>query len=446
MKDRDTREFFAGEINLEPHEAIFADYDADGSIDCDDYRDLKDEALDDLPPVPAFPCNQQAVEVGDFLEMGVGSGDKGQIKTLALYLDNDSTEVRDVYYQLEYDTTVIKLTGKAVTARTQGFTILESCCDEFARIGLAGGAGSISCAHGSIMDLTFTVKADAPDGSSHITLTQGALADTLSDPFRHHHLRGKFFVPSAPPVSIVCTPVSDTSLVRGDTLRFNTTLTNHYWQGVTASVFMYGTVTPEGMDPFLVVDTTHVFIPQGARVKSMTEIEVPQYAPLVHYEFTGYVCEASNVYDTDTFGFSVTDTLGIMGGGGPDLATAGEGWRLVSGWFGEESKDAEKELSSSELPTSFALSQNYPNPFNPVTEIIYFVPEDETSGVPVELLIYDMRGRLIKKFEEGMKLPGQHSIVWDGKDSRGAQAGSGIYFYLLTAGDYEATRKMLLVR
>jgi hypothetical protein len=106
----------------------------------------------------------------------------------------------------------------------------------------------------------------------------------------------------------------------------------------------------------------------------------------------------------------------------------------------------DKDAPGSELPKSFTLSQNYPNPFNPVTEIVYFIPEKEAVGVPVKLVIYDMRGRLIKKFEEGMKLPGKYSIVWDAKDSRGAQAGSGIYFYLLTSGEHELTRKMLLVR
>ncbi len=81
-----------------------------------------------------------------------------------------------------------------------------------------------------------------------------------------------------------------------------------------------------------------------------------------------------------------------------------------------------------------------------MTEIVYYIPEDEEGGIPVELEIYDMRGRLIRSYHEGMKLPGRYSIVWDGKDSRGVQTGSGIYFYLLAAGEYHAARKMLLVK
>jgi hypothetical protein len=436
--------YLAGEIELEPHEEVFADYNSDGLITCNDYQVMWNVA-DELPPIQQLPCIQNVVGVGDLVEMSVGAGNKGQVVTLPLYLENDSTEVRDLYYSIEFDTTAIKLTGESLTPRSQGYTIFEECCGDVRPIGLLGGENAISCGHGSVMNLTFTVKNDAPDGSYHITLSKGALGDSLSEPFPHWHLRGKFFIPSAPPVSIVCTPVSDTGLVRGDTLRFNTTLTNHHWQGVTASVFMYGTVTPEGMNPFLVVDTTHVFIPQGARVKSVTEIGVPQYAPLVHYEFTGYVCEASNVYDTDTFDFSVTDTLGKMGAR-PGLASAGEGWKLLSGWFGEATPLQGQMSSNSDLPRSFALSQNYPNPFNPVTEIVYFIPERETSGVPVELVIYDMRGRLIRKFSEGTRKPGKHTIIWDGKDSRGGHVGSGVYLYLLKAGEYEGTRKMVLMR
>jgi flagellar hook assembly protein FlgD len=81
-----------------------------------------------------------------------------------------------------------------------------------------------------------------------------------------------------------------------------------------------------------------------------------------------------------------------------------------------------------------------------VTEIVYFIPERETSGVPVELVIYDMRGRLIRKFSEGTRKPGKHTIIWDGKDSRGGHVGSGVYLYLLKAGEYEGTRKMVLMR
>lgn len=52
----------------------------------------------------------------------------------------------------------------------------------------------------------------------------------------------------------------------------------------------------------------------------------------------------------------------------------------------------------------------------------------------------------MKKNDEGVRKPGRHSITWDGRDSQGLQAGSGIYFYLLRAGEFKGTRKMVLMK
>jgi hypothetical protein len=296
--------------------------------------------------------------------------------------------------------------------------------------------------------LYFDVSPDAPKGSYHITLTEGDICDTLFRKIPDHHYRGKFFVGTPPAVSIVCTPVSDTSLVRGDTLVFHTRLTNHSWEGVTATVFMYGTVTPEGMNPFLVVDTTYVYIPQGEKVTSMTELEVPKSAPLVHYEFTGYVCENDTVYDTDKFGFHVTDTPGIHGGGDQRLKSAGGEWKLLSGWFGSSRERRGKVHSSDvmDLPEAYSISQNYPNPFNPTTEITYTIPENEREGVEVVIMVYNIRGQLIKRFNEGVRLPGRYIIVWDGRNDSGVKVSSGVYFYRIIAGEYITTRKMVMMK
>jgi hypothetical protein len=194
-----------------------------------------------------------------------------------------------------------------------------------------------------------------------------------------------------------------------------------------------------------VVDTTYVYIPRGSRIWSVTELEVPQNAPTVHYEFTGYVCEADTVNDTDSFGFSVTEGEGKAGGGSPVLSGTFGDWKLLSGWFGEGGKEVPSSRISS-FPREFALMQNYPNPFNPVTEIVYLVPEGFESGVEVELFIYDLRGRLIRRYSEGLRRPGRHSIVWDGRDDRGAVVGSGVYFYRLRASEFEGIRKMILAR
>ncbi|MFQ5637354.1 MAG: FG-GAP-like repeat-containing protein [bacterium] len=94
------------------------------------------------------------------------------------------------------------------------------------------------------------------------------------------------------------------------------------------------------------------------------------------------------------------------------------------------------------LPNEFGLAQNHPNPFNPTTTISFAVPE---AGV-VTLAIYNMRGQLVQTLHSGPITAGNHSMVWNGKDTRGLQAASGVYVYQLKAKGFVATRKLLLTK
>ncbi len=94
------------------------------------------------------------------------------------------------------------------------------------------------------------------------------------------------------------------------------------------------------------------------------------------------------------------------------------------------------------LPASFSLQQNYPNPFNPNTKIAFTTPR---SG-RVTLTVYDILGRSLRTLVDRALDAGVHVVEWDGTDSRGAVAPSGVYFYKMTAGEFVATRKMALVK
>ena len=95
------------------------------------------------------------------------------------------------------------------------------------------------------------------------------------------------------------------------------------------------------------------------------------------------------------------------------------------------------------LPLANSLSQNYPNPFNPETTIPYALSSDAI----VSLAIYNIAGQVVRKLVDGEALAaGQYQAVWDGRSESGASVASGMYFYLLHAGDYVAKRKMLLLR
>jgi len=88
------------------------------------------------------------------------------------------------------------------------------------------------------------------------------------------------------------------------------------------------------------------------------------------------------------------------------------------------------------------LDQNYPNPFNPTTSIRFSL----TVGEYVSISVYDVRGRLVSTLVDGMLPPGDNFVMWDGTNHTGAEVGTGVYFYRLTAGGFEQTRKMMLLK
>jgi hypothetical protein len=94
-------------------------------------------------------------------------------------------------------------------------------------------------------------------------------------------------------------------------------------------------------------------------------------------------------------------------------------------------------------PPAFSLSQNYPNPFNPTTTISFSLG----ARSQVSLGIYDVSGRLVAMLLDGEELEaGLHRAVWNGNCSGGWRAASGMYFYKLSAGEFTAQRKMILLR
>ena len=105
------------------------------------------------------------------------------------------------------------------------------------------------------------------------------------------------------------------------------------------------------------------------------------------------------------------------------------------------------ELVSYEIPAETELLRNYPNPFNPETWIPYRLAEDAF----VTLTIYDTAGRVVRTLEIGHQVAAVYesrskAAYWDGRNALGEQVASGVYFYHLSAGDYSATRRMVIVK
>jgi len=99
------------------------------------------------------------------------------------------------------------------------------------------------------------------------------------------------------------------------------------------------------------------------------------------------------------------------------------------------------------LPSEFRLHQNYPNPFNPETWIPFKLSDD----TDVVISIYDVEGKLIRniglgKVPAGMYISKDKAVYWDGCNDTGEKVSSGLYFYTLQAGEYSATKRMLIVK
>lgn len=94
------------------------------------------------------------------------------------------------------------------------------------------------------------------------------------------------------------------------------------------------------------------------------------------------------------------------------------------------------------LPSEFRLGQNFPNPFNPETTIRYALPE----AAHATLGIYNILGQKVATLVDQEKPAGYHEVIWNGRDSSDQLLASGVYFYQLIAGEFQRTRRMMLMK
>jgi hypothetical protein len=94
------------------------------------------------------------------------------------------------------------------------------------------------------------------------------------------------------------------------------------------------------------------------------------------------------------------------------------------------------------IPSDYYLNQNFPNPFNPSTTITYGLPKRSRT----RLVIYNLLGQQMVTLVDRDQPAGRYQIVWDGRDAAGRPVASGVYVYRLQAGDFVATKKLVLVK
>ena len=106
-----------------------------------------------------------------------------------------------------------------------------------------------------------------------------------------------------------------------------------------------------------------------------------------------------------------------------------------------------EHLINTTVPPETALLPNYPNPFNPETWIPYDLAED----AEVHIDIYNLKGESVRQLSVGFQTAGTYrtrprAAYWDGRNTVGEPVASGVYFYTLQAGQFKATRQMVILK
>ena len=142
------------------------------------------------------------------------------------------------------------------------------------------------------------------------------------------------------------------------------------------------------------------------------------------------------VYDGNSGGDRITVTIDV---------TDDTGENDVAEDADENAPAAPSAETSALIPEKTDLLTNFPNPFNPET----WIPYQLAKPAEVTLTIYDVRGLVVRELKLGHQAAGfyqsrSQAIYWDGRNAFGEQVATGVYFYTLKAGDFTATRKLLI--
>jgi len=220
----------------------------------------------------------------------------------------------------------------------------------------------------------------------------------------------------------------------------------------------------QAVNPNLIISDTvavNPFAPKIALDKNQTLLVTWEDSRLGHSDIWGQFFYSSN----DSMGpdFKVNQDLGTALQFSPacgfasdytyfvwsDNRNPGLGFDIYANIYVYKGTEVKPPKSiSSAIPKSFELEQNYPNPFNATTVIKYHLKAANSSSnqISTSLKVYNIKGELVKTLVRQNQAPGIYQVTWDGKNERGQTVSTGIYFYLLEAGEQKEAKKMLLLK
>ncbi len=186
---------------------------------------------------------------------------------------------------------------------------------------------------------------------------------------------------------------------------------------------------------FMYDDGSHGDVVAGDNYWSR-EIEFPIYSPLdIEYKHGGNWGDPANMGNDNEGGVGTNHHILLD----PHTvsATVIDSFGVTFGYHELQNEVLGIKEISSNVPDNYSLSQNYPNPFNPTTMIRFSLKEQGN----VSLKIYNVIGQLVTTLVNEQKPAGTFEYNFDA-----SYLSSGIYFYTIKAGDFTATRKMILMK
>ena len=310
----------------------------------------------------------------------------------------------------------------SVTPDVDGDFIADACCGSMNGMfyAVSGATGNIlfSYQHGTTASQAFDAVGWLPDvdNSGGIEFLAGS---------RDAHLycfSGGNYEPAPTTVEVSITPVAPPIIIpaSGGSFQFNAMAENVGTEPTTFDFWIMVTL-PNGAPYGPVFLRPNLQLAPGASMSRTLTQNVPANAPMGNYQYIAYVGNYGMgiTWDESSFPFSKSVA---------DENSSSGNWN-VSGW--------DDESLTVVNPGEYKLYSAYPNPFNPVTAISYQLPAVSN----VNLTVYDIAGREVAILVNELQSAGTYSVTFDG-----SELSSGIYFARLTAGEFTAVKKMLLVK
>ena len=241
-------------------------------------------------------------------------------------------------------------------------------------------------------------------------------------------LNGNNVLAQPPDVEIIMTPLNPPIIIPagGGAFDFRISVINNSPFGVEFDVWIVVQL-PGGSwrEPFPEMPWHFEVFPGGWTIDREKTQEVRANAPAGEYIYEGRIGEYPNtIWDSDNFTFIKA---------GNDASSSGiESWQITADFFEDLTPISEKTV-----PSDFVLPLVYPNPFNPTTTLSYALPK----ACRVNLSIYDISGRFMATLADGYRDAGYHEVTFDA-----TELASGVYIYILKAGTFNASGKMVLMK